>query len=92
MTSKYITMEREKEILSKLNTITDSDERWKLSQEFQSLRKLELEIGAEMLKFQDQVKPFKTEFIRILSEYGFQSLREFETMHIKSYKTWISEQ
>lgn len=87
----YNAMERQEEILSELKTIVNPDEKWKLSEEFESLIKLEQEIGAKMLKLQDKLIPFETELKRILSEYGFQSQREFETVHIKTYKAWVSE-
>ena len=91
-TKIYDAMEREKEILSELKVITDPDEKRKLSQEFQSIRTLELEMASEVLKLQDEAKPLETEMLRILSENGFQSLREFETMHINTYKTWTLKQ
>ena len=85
-------MKRKQNVFSEINTITDPDEKWKLSEEYQSLTKLEQETGSEMLKLQDKLKPYETELKRILSEHGFQSQREFEKTHHKSYKTWVSGQ
>ena len=88
----YNNMERQEDILSELKTITNPDVGRKLSEEFDSLNKLEHEIGAKMLKLQDKLIPFEIELKRILSEHGFHSQREFETTHHKTYKTWVSKQ
>lgn len=85
---------RKEAIESELETVTNPDEGIKLSKEFESLTKLEQEIGSEVLKFQDnKLTPLETELKRILlDEYGFLSQREFEKTHMKTYKTWVSEQ
>ena len=72
----YNNMERQEDILSELKTITNPEVGRKLSEEFESLNKLEHEIGSEMLKLQDKLIPLETELKRILSEYGFHSQRE----------------
>ncbi len=79
----YKTMERKEAISSEIKMITDPDVGRKMSEEFESLSKLEQEIGTEMLKLQDKLVPLQIELKRILSEHGFRSQREFEITHIK---------
>lgn len=79
-------------IWSELETVKDPDEGKKLSEELESLTQLEQEAGSKMLKLQGKLIPSENKLKRILSEYGFRSQREFETNHIETYKTWVSEQ